>query len=109
MSDKKPVSKSSITKASVIGGKLKFKGSKKKSKKSKSKVSESYQESNTSIVSSTLTKTQENLIRAQLENEKIASSKPQKTYREKVNEFNEKLSTLTEHNDIPRISAAGNG
>lgn len=32
-----------------------------------------------------------------------------KPYRERVEEFNEKLSKLTEHNDIPRISAAGNG
>jgi protein FAM32A len=72
-------------------------------------VSETYQETNASEVSVTLTKTQENLMRAQMENEKLSSTKPQKTYREKVNEFNDKLSTLTEHNDIPRISAAGNG
>jgi protein FAM32A len=32
-----------------------------------------------------------------------------KTHREKVEEFNHKLSTLTEHNDLPRVSAAGNG
>jgi protein FAM32A len=32
-----------------------------------------------------------------------------KTHREKIDEFNEKLSKLTEHNDLPRISAAGNG
>ena len=32
-----------------------------------------------------------------------------KSFREKVEEFNSKLSKLTEHNDIPRISAAGNG
>lgn len=36
---------------------------------------------------------------------KVAS----KSHRERVEEFNTKLSTLTEHNDIPRISAAGNG
>ena len=29
--------------------------------------------------------------------------------RERVDELNNKLSTMTEHNDIPRISAAGNG
>lgn len=32
-----------------------------------------------------------------------------KSFREKVEDFNNKLSKLTEHNDIPRISAAGNG
>ena len=31
------------------------------------------------------------------------------TYRDRVENFNQKLSTMTEHNDIPRISAAGNG
>lgn len=31
------------------------------------------------------------------------------THRERVEEMNYKLSTLTEHNDIPRVSAAGNG
>ena len=33
----------------------------------------------------------------------------EKSHRERVDEFNESLSNLTEHNDIPRISAAGNG
>mmetsp|Transcript_12162 Transcript_12162/g.36136 ORF Transcript_12162/g.36136 Transcript_12162/m.36136 type:complete len:105 (+) Transcript_12162:225-539(+) len=32
-----------------------------------------------------------------------------KSHRERVDELNNKLSELTEHNDIPRISAAGNG
>ena len=32
-----------------------------------------------------------------------------KSHRERVDEFNEKLGKLTEHNDLPRISAAGNG
>ncbi len=31
------------------------------------------------------------------------------SYRERINQFNERLSKLTEHNDIPRVSAAGNG
>ena len=30
-------------------------------------------------------------------------------YRNRLNKFNEKLATQTEHNDIPRVSAAGNG
>jgi protein FAM32A len=32
-----------------------------------------------------------------------------KSYRERIEEYNQKLSTTTEHNDIPRVSAAGNG
>jgi protein FAM32A len=31
------------------------------------------------------------------------------SYRDRLDEFNSKLATLTEHNDIPRVSAAGNG
>lgn len=31
------------------------------------------------------------------------------SYRERVEDFNNRLASLTEHNDIPRISAAGNG
>jgi len=31
------------------------------------------------------------------------------THRMKVEKFNEGLSNLSEHNDIPRVSAAGNG
>ena len=37
--------------------------------------------------------------------EKIASQ----SHRERVETFNTKLSKLTELNDIPRVSAAGNG
>jgi protein FAM32A len=33
----------------------------------------------------------------------------EKPFRERIEEFNMKLSKLTEHNDIPRVSAAGNG
>eukprot|EP01039_Chlorochromonas_danica_P001414 gene1414-1538_t len=31
------------------------------------------------------------------------------TLRDRIDDFNAKLSRLTEHNDIPRVSAAGNG
>ncbi len=37
--------------------------------------------------------------------QKIASM----SHRERVEQFNEKIGKLTEHNDIPRVSAAGNG
>lgn len=37
--------------------------------------------------------------------EKMAS----KTYRERIEELNQHLGSLTEHHDVPRVSAAGNG
>ena len=43
--------------------------------------------------------------RAALASEQAAAM----THREKVQAFNEKLAALTEHHDIPRVSAAGNG
>lgn len=42
----------------------------------------------------------------EMEELKVVASK---SHRERVEEFNNKLASLTEHNDIPRISAAGNG
>ena len=39
------------------------------------------------------------------DNEKIAK----KSHRQRVEEMNEKLGSMTELNDIPRVSAAGNG
>ena len=57
-----------------------------------------------------LTESQKRHMRRQLELESKNIKKAVKvSYREKVEEFNMKLSTLTEHNDIPRVSAAGNG
>ncbi|ETI49768.1 hypothetical protein F441_06549 [Phytophthora nicotianae CJ01A1] len=43
--------------------------------------------------------------REQEEIEKLAS----KTYRERIEELNQHLGSLTEHHDVPRVSAAGNG
>jgi protein FAM32A len=40
---------------------------------------------------------------------KIAKKMSETSYRERVEAFNHKLATTTEHNDIPRVSAAGNG
>ena len=40
---------------------------------------------------------------------KIAKEHASMSYRERINQFNQKLAAATEHNDIPRISAAGNG
>ena len=38
-----------------------------------------------------------------------AASGAAKSHRERVDDLNEKLSTMTEHNATPRIPAAGNG
>ena len=39
----------------------------------------------------------------------IAKDRAAISYRQRINEFNKKLASTTEHNDIPRVSAAGNG
>lgn len=48
------------------------------------------------------------LMRRKREQEQI-SKMISKTHREKMNEFNEKLSKQTDFNDIPKVSSAGNG
>ena len=96
----------------VVKGKLQLKGGKSASKKTKEPVPTTSH----SDVSSTktpvggLTESQLKHKRAREELElrqakKLVSS----SYRERVEDFNAKLSRMTEHNDIPRISAAGNG
>eukprot|EP01035_Chromulina_nebulosa_P018808 gene18808-24578_t len=45
-----------------------------------------------------------------LENQrKNIDSIVRKSYRDRIDEYNNKLSTMTEHNDVPKVSAAGNG
>ena len=39
----------------------------------------------------------------------VAKANATVSYRQRVAMFNEKLATASEHNDIPRVSAAGNG
>lgn len=57
-----------------------------------------------------LTEAQKKFIKRKKEAEDRAiKAMTSKTYRDRIEEFNNKLSTMTEHNDIPRISAAGNG
>ena len=59
----------------------------------------------------------EYLTAAQLKQKKKSQSKEKDlakhnatvSYRERIAIFNEKLATASEHNDIPRVSAAGNG
>lgn len=104
----------------VIGGKLKLKGSKSSkpsdsSKKKNLKRADSTRKASTDETapdpSSFLTETQKKHKKKmddKLKNE-IAKDLSAHSYRERVEAFNHKLSTLTEHNDIPRVSAAGNG
>lgn len=101
-----------------IGGKLRLKGDKKSGEKGKKrsisednehKISESPEIVNIDT-SSILTETQKKHMAKKLKMESEKSADLVKTtYRERVENFNVKLSTLTEHNDIPRVSAAGNG
>lgn len=97
-----------------MGGSLSFKGDKKKSKKKRNskhkiddakkteKVVDSDEEDMTEAEKGALKFKME---RQRQESETIAS----KSHRERVEELNERLGSLTEHNDIPRVSAAGNG
>lgn len=114
-----------MTKSAFIGGSLSFKGDKKKSKKKRSKhklEGESRKQKKQKKDDSTaaaqlsdnddedLTEAERRALkfkreRQRRESEKIAA----KSHRERVEELNEKLGSLTEHNDIPRVSAAGNG
>ena len=57
-----------------------------------------------------LTETQRRHIARQKERDKKnIKNLVSKSHRERIDEFNQYLSVLTEHNDIPRVSAAGNG
>lgn len=57
-----------------------------------------------------LTESQKKFKQKSIEREKSDAKKLSTTsYRDRIDNFNQKLSKLTEHNDIPRVSAAGNG
>lgn len=101
------------------GGALSFKGqSSKKKKKKKSKHSIKSKEQQKAMVpvdddtnhDTTLTDAERKAQRRRKEREEIELRKAAgKSHRERVEEFNEKLASQTELNDIPRVSAAGNG
>ena len=114
---------------SFIGGKLKFKGEKKKLKKrslnslenhqkveeeeKKEQKNEQNEQKNEQIeekIEEDLTESQRKHLKKKLKLENERMSKLIKiTYRDRIEGYNNKLSSLTEHNDIPRVSAAGNG
>lgn len=57
-----------------------------------------------------LTEAQKRFKLKQMTREKEEAKKLVKTnYRERIENYNQKLAKLTEHNDVPRVSAAGNG
>ena len=129
---------STSSKPIVIGGKLKLKGSSVAGKKRKVEDGESAGKTSSSSSSATTTATtsssssspsasaaaaaalskadsfltdaQRRHKQKKLELEaKEAKHLVQTTYRDRIEDFNYRLATTTEHNDIPRISAAGNG
>jgi len=100
------------------GGKLSFKGDgvKKKKKNNKKKKPSSLKknehdkkdekyESDDGMTDAERRALPIKLERERLELEKVAG----KSHRERIETFNDNLGKLTELNDIPRVSAAGNG
>lgn len=101
-----------------MGGSLKLKGAKKKKKKTKhSKLDDIETKTKIDDVAKSSDENDEELtaaekisLRRKKERETIELEKTAKqSHRERIEEFNEKLGKLTELNDIPRVSAAGNG
>jgi protein FAM32A len=113
-------------KSAFTGGALSFKGDKKK-KKAKKKGSEGAKHSlktrsateeetvpattaSDDNVDDGMTEAERKALLRKRERERIELEKAaSKSHRERVEEFNEKLGAQTELNDIPRVSAAGNG
>mmetsp|Transcript_11167 Transcript_11167/g.16750 ORF Transcript_11167/g.16750 Transcript_11167/m.16750 type:complete len:112 (+) Transcript_11167:121-456(+) len=104
------------------GGKLFKKKAKKKSRKSKHEarksattvVEEMTTADNAALLNEDddddLTEAERSAMQFKKEKEKRDLEKvANMSHRERVEEFNSKLAELTEHNDIPRVSAAGNG
>mmetsp|Transcript_33218 Transcript_33218/g.36769 ORF Transcript_33218/g.36769 Transcript_33218/m.36769 type:complete len:113 (-) Transcript_33218:199-537(-) len=106
---------------SFLGGALSFKGDKKKKKKKakkktqetikhEKKKKEEFSLLKEAIDDGELTPFERKAFKlkdkqALRDIEEVA----RKSHRERVEEYNEKLGMLTELNDIPRVSAAGNG
>ena len=109
--------------AVVIGGKFRFKGdgNKKSIKRPRDVLATSYVAASSSSSSSALPTEQleEDILltdaqkrhkqkKKEMEKDEVAAAVAV-SYRERINKFNYQLSTTTEHNDVPRVSAAGNG
>lgn len=121
---------SSVAKSSmVVGGKLKFKGSKGSDKRARKSDSDSSKKMPSSVsdqkkepsnVSLSDNGDRKSLIfmteaqRIHKEKRMALEEKELKKFvkvphRDRIEMFNMRLGQMTEHNDIPRISAAGNG
>mmetsp|Transcript_7365 Transcript_7365/g.8818 ORF Transcript_7365/g.8818 Transcript_7365/m.8818 type:complete len:125 (-) Transcript_7365:289-663(-) len=124
-----------MTKPVFLGGSLSFKGDRKKKAKKKSRKSkhrrqedgneeislrQDRQAEDDPVIGSVaagnddgdddMTAAERRALKYRLEKEKKDLKQvAAKSHRERVEEFNQKLGELTEHNDIPRVSAAGNG
>jgi protein FAM32A len=110
-----------MPKAAFVGGSLSFKGDKKKAKKKKNKSKHSLgreEEGNQKqkVVKDPdsnsedgfdddMTDAERAAVKFKRERQRQESEKiAQKSHRERVEEFNEQLGSLTELNDIPRVS-----
>ena len=102
-------------KTAFVGGTLSFKGDKKKPKKKvkadKHRVSKKVDKVLDEHVAvedgedDDLTEAERRALRYKKERQrKEIEESAQKSHRERIEEMNEKLGTLTEHNDIPRVS-----
>ena len=103
----------STMKPSFVGGALSFKGDKKKAKKKKKKDAKHSlkkdSEEEAPQKEEHLTDAERKALKRRKERERLELEKAaQLTHRERIEEFNEKLGSLTELNDMPRVSAAGN-
>lgn len=115
-----------MVRATFVGGKLNLKGEKKKKSKKSARKKKSSQTSKHSLelasredtliqesiplADDDLTEAERKSLKRKQERERIDLEKlAEQSHRERVEDFNEKLGRLTELNDIPRISAAGNG
>ena len=97
-----------------VGGKLNFKGEKKKKKKANKKKRKSKHKNEEEAVvvddDDDLTEVEKRSLKIkQIREEQDLKKLATKSHRERIEQFNDQLGQLTEHNDIPRVSAAGNG
>ena len=106
-----------MTKPAFLGGALSFKGdkkkkAKKKSRKSKHRIDDKEHEERIPVQSlpdddddDEMTEAERKALKYKLEKDrKDLDAVASKSHRERIEEFNEKLGQLTEHNDIPRVS-----
>lgn len=98
------------TSTPFIGGSLSFKGDKSKTKKKKSKSKHKLDDKHQTNRADTgaeedLTEAEKKALRKKKERERQELEiVAKKSHRERIEEFNQSLASVTEHNDIPRVS-----